>query len=259
MAERLGRTPGKIPGISEVTLAHIYRAEVQRSTDWRTRLDTTTNWAITTTAAVVSFSFSSPSSPHPTLLAGALLVFTFLFVEARRYRYYDIWARRVRLMESGYLVPLMRREPITIDFYSAMASELTRPRLRISALESLVFRLRRTYAPILALLLVSWVVKLDIHPRPPDSFVELLNRARIGFVPGIVIWAAWLVIVIGFVWLLWMGGRAPLPVTELRPPSRRGMVSLSEPFRRVGPAGRVQLRGQQPPRIRPARNEDKLA
>ncbi|WP_373048663.1 DUF2270 domain-containing protein [Vulgatibacter sp.] len=258
MAERLGRSQGKSPGISEVTLAHIYRAEVQRSTNWRTRLDTTTNWAITTTAAVVSFTFSSATSPHPTLLAGAMLVFTFLVVEARRYRYYDIWARRVRLMESGYLVPLMRREPITVDFYSAMASEFTRPRLRISALDSLVFRMRRTYAPILALLLASWVVKIDIHPVPATSWGELIARAKIGPMPGVVLWAGWVVSVGVFFWLLWLGTRAPLPATELRPPSRRGMVSLSEPFRRVGPAGQVQLRSQ-PPRIRPARNEDRLA
>jgi uncharacterized membrane protein len=258
MAERLRRTPGQPPGISEVTLAHIYRAEVGRSTDWRTRLDTTTNWAITVAAAVVSFSFSAPASPHPTLLAGALLVFTFLVVEARRYRYYDIWARRVRLMETGYLVPLMRREPITVDFYSAMAIEYSRPRLRISALDSLVFRLRRTYAPILAVLLGAWVFKLDIHPTPAATWGELFARARIGPVPGVVMWMAWLATAGVFLWLLWLGGRAPLPVTELRPPPRRGTVSLSEPFRRVGPAGRVQLR-RQPPLIRPAEHEDRLA
>src|SRR5690606_30309328 len=117
----------------------------------------------------------------------------FLFVEARRYRYYDIWARRVRLLESGYLVPLMRREPITIDFYAAMASEFTRPRLRISAMESVVFRLRRTYAPIIGLLLASWVIKLDIHPDPPDHWTELVHRAQLGPVPGALVWAFWFV------------------------------------------------------------------
>jgi len=259
MAERLGRSSGRNPGISEVTLAHIYRAEVARSVDWRTRLDTTTNWAITTTAAVISFSFSSPTSPHPVLLAGAFLVFTFLVVEARRYRYYDIWARRVRLMESGYLVPLMRREPITIDFYTAMASEFTRPRLRISALDSVVFRLRRTYAPILGLLLAAWAIKVDIHPGPPQHWTELMQRARLGPVPGGVVWGLWLLSVGLFLWLLWVGGKAPLPVTELRPPPRGGMVSLAEPFRQVGPAGKVELRPRQPPRIRPARSEDQLA
>lgn len=256
MAQRLSRSPGRNPGISEVTLAHLYRAEVARSTDWRTRLDTTTNWAITTTAAVITFSFSSPESPHPVLLVGAVLVFTFLGVEARRYRYYDIWARRVRLMEAGYLVPLMRREPITVDFYAAMASEFTRPLLRISAMESVVFRLRRTYAPIIFLLLVAWVVKLDIHPVPARHWSELLVRAGLGPMPGIVLWIFWFATMGAFVWLLLLGSKAPLPATELRPPPRRSMVSLSEPFRRVGPAGQVRT---QPPRIRRAYDEDRLA
>lgn len=257
MAQRLGRYDCN-PGISEVTLAHIYRAEIGRSVDWRTRLDTTTNWAITTTAAVISFAFSSPSSPHPTLLVGLFLVATFLVVESRRYRYYDLWARRVRLLESGYLVPLMRREPITVDFYSAMAVEFTRPRLRISALDSIVFRLRRTYAPILAVLFVSWVVKIDIHPQPAQSLGELIARARIGFVPGAVLWLGWLASAAIFVWLLFQSGKTPLPATEIRAPARGRAISLSEPFRRVGPAGQVQLRTE-PPRLRPATSEDRFA
>lgn len=258
MAERLGRIARPIEGISEVTLAHIYRAEVARSTDWRTRLDTTTNWAVTTAAAVVSFAFGSPNSPHATILVGVLLVATFLSVESRRYRYYDLWARRVRLMEAGYLVPLMRREPITIDFYSALASEYARPRLRISARDSLAFRLRRTYSPIVFLLLASWVVKLDIHPAPVNHMGELLARARIGPIPGTVLWLGWLVSVAGFIWLMVVGSRSPLPATELRAPTRRRGPSLSEPFRRVGRPGSVRV-GMTPPEVRPARDEDRLA
>lgn len=254
MAERLGRSE-RSKGISEVTLAHIYRAEVSRSTEWRTRLDTTTNWAITTAAAMVSFAFSSPHSPAATLLVGIGLVFTFLVVEARRYRYYDLWAKRVRLMEAGYLVPLMRQEPITIDFYSAMASEYARPKLRISALDSLVFRLRRTYAPILLLLLAAWVVKLDIHPVPAANLGELIARGRIGFVPGVVLWFGWGVTVAVFVWLLVLGTRAPLPATELRAPTRGWSKSLSEPLRRVGAPGRYKGI----PEIRQAESEDRLA
>lgn len=254
MAERLGRSE-RSKGISEVTLAHIYRAEVSRSTEWRTRLDTTTNWAITTAAAMVSFAFSSPHSPPATLLVGIGLVFTFLVVEARRYRYYDLWAKRVRLMESGYLVPLMRQEPITIDFYSAMASEYARPRLRLSALDSLVFRMRRTYAPIILLLLGAWVVKLDIHPVPAADLAELIARGRIGFVPGVVLWTGWAISVSVFFWLLVLGSRAPLPATELRAPTRGWTKSLSEPLRRVGTPGRYKGI----PEIRQAEHEDRLA
>src|SRR3954447_14538535 len=80
-------------------LAHLYRGEVYRSTVWRTRLDTTTNWAVVTTGIALSASFSGTSaSPLPLVLVG-LLVVVFMILEARRYRYFDVWRGRARLME----------------------------------------------------------------------------------------------------------------------------------------------------------------
>ena len=35
-------------------LAHLYRGEMYRSTVWRTRLDTTTNWSVVTTGIALS-------------------------------------------------------------------------------------------------------------------------------------------------------------------------------------------------------------
>jgi Predicted integral membrane protein (DUF2270) len=49
-------------------LAHLYRSEVYRSTIWRTRLDTTTNWAVVTFGVALSLTFESrrgPPPPHP--------------------------------------------------------------------------------------------------------------------------------------------------------------------------------------------------
>ncbi|WP_372836558.1 DUF2270 domain-containing protein, partial [Puniceibacterium confluentis] len=40
-------------------IAHLYRGEVYRSTIWRTRLDTTTNWAVVTLGIALSIAFSS--------------------------------------------------------------------------------------------------------------------------------------------------------------------------------------------------------
>jgi uncharacterized membrane protein len=256
MAKSLGRvTAGPLPGISEVTMAHLYRAEVQRSTAWRTRLDTTTNWALTATAAVVSFAFGV-NAPHSTLLVGVLLVLTFLGVEARRYRYYDMWARRVRLIESGYLSPLVRREPIPGDFYGSLANELSRPRLRISNLESLAFRLRRTYFPILALLLAAWPLKLDHHPYPAGSFGEVLDRADIGPVPGAVTFAGWAMVCAALLGLYVYSRMVPMPPTELRAPARHGQRPLGSAFGVVMGKGRVRL--PNPPTIRPASAKDRL-
>ena len=76
-------------------MVHFYRGEVQRSNTWRNRLDTTTNWAVITAGATLSFAFSSPNNPHFVIPINSVLVAFFLFMEARRYRYYEIWANRV--------------------------------------------------------------------------------------------------------------------------------------------------------------------
>ena len=52
-------------------IAHLYRGEVYRSTIWRTRLDTTTNWSVVTLGVALSITYSSPqASPLPLVLVG---------------------------------------------------------------------------------------------------------------------------------------------------------------------------------------------
>ena len=83
-------------------MSHLYRGELYRSTVWRTRLDTTTNWAVLTTGIALSLTFSSETaSPLPLVLVG-LLVTTFLSIEARRYRYFDFWRSRPSRESSMY-------------------------------------------------------------------------------------------------------------------------------------------------------------
>src|ERR687887_2849516 len=69
-------------------MVHFFRAEVQRANVWRQRLDTTTNWAVVATGATLSIAFSQPAIHHGIIILNTLLVLWFLFIEARRYRYY---------------------------------------------------------------------------------------------------------------------------------------------------------------------------
>ena len=65
-------------------IAHLYRAEVYRSTIWRTRLDTTTNWAVVTLGVALSISFSSPgASPIPLLIVGVLILLFLVLLGVR--------------------------------------------------------------------------------------------------------------------------------------------------------------------------------
>src|SRR5688572_26726756 len=98
------------PAEFNTAMIHFYRGEVQRSNTWRNRLDTTTNWAVITAGATLSFVFSSPNNPHFVIPINSILVAIFLLMEARRYRYYEIWSSRVRILETGYFAHLLAPE-----------------------------------------------------------------------------------------------------------------------------------------------------
>ncbi len=67
-------------------VVHLYRGELHRSTSWRIRLDSTTNWAVLTTAGLLTFSFREGGHSHWVLLTGVALITVFLAFEARRFR-----------------------------------------------------------------------------------------------------------------------------------------------------------------------------
>jgi uncharacterized membrane protein len=124
------------------------------------------------------------------ILLNSLLIGFFLFIEARRYRYYDLWRARVRLMEteffSGLLVP--RRENEEDDNWrELLARDLLQPHFNMSMWEAMGRRLRRNYSWIFVVLVVSWNIKVMIHPYPTTDFQELLSRAAIGPITGTVV------------------------------------------------------------------------
>jgi uncharacterized membrane protein len=174
-------------------MVHFYRGEVQRSNTWRNRLDTTTNWAVITAGATLSFVFSSPSNPHFVIPINSILVAIFLVMEARRYRYYEIWSSRVRVMETGYFAPMLAHNASEVydeEWASHLAADLLTPRFTISEWEAIGRRLRRNYLWIFALLAMSWNLKVYLHPLPAYNFDVFLDRATVGVVPGIVIFMA---------------------------------------------------------------------
>lgn len=186
------------PAEFNMAMAHFYRGEVQRSNTWRTRLDTTTYWAVLTAGATLSFTFSSPLSPHFVIPINSILVTVFLVMEARRYRYYEIWASRVRVIETGYLAPMLAPDsvPREEEWASHLASDLLTPHFTISVWEAIGRRLRRNYLWIFMLLALSWNLKVYLHPVPADTLALFLQRATVGLVPG------WMVFIVGFVFNL---------------------------------------------------------
>lgn len=188
-------------------MVHFYRGEIQRSNIWRNRLDATTNWAVITAGATLSFVFSSPDNPHFAIPINTILVSIFLFMEARRYRYYEVWANRVRVLETGYFAPMLSHRTIPPDkeWADHISADLISPHFTISEWEAIGRRLRANYLWIFILLALSWTLKIYIHPSPiptvspadRERFWQLLfDRAQVGLAPG------WLVITIGAVFNL---------------------------------------------------------
>jgi len=184
-------------GLSTSTLnglVHLYRAEVGRMTAYRQRLDTSTNWAITSSALVTTFSLGNSGIPHVAFLFLMFVNGFFLVVEARRFRVYEATRYRVLLMER-YFYPDLMGEGSGRDWRSALLESLRTPYSYppIGLLAAVGWRLRRNYLWIYLAVLVTWVAKIEIAGG------DFLNGAAIGRVPAGVVWA---LVVVGYIALL---------------------------------------------------------
>lgn len=126
--------------------AHFHRAEIARMGSWRDRIDRTSNWAITVVAAMLSVSLSTSNAHHGVLLFAMLLVFLLLRIEARRYRFFDVYRARVRQFERHYFAQMFSPAPDYASNWQQILGEgLREPRFRISYADALSRRLRRNY------------------------------------------------------------------------------------------------------------------
>lgn len=205
-------------------LAHLYRGEVYRSTVWRTRLDHTTNWAVVTTGLALSLTFAgADASPLPLILLG-LLVTVFLLFEARRYRYFNVWRARCRLIETDVYVPMLRGEGVKMDgkWNTLLADDYARPHFHISFTRSIGRRLRKNYAYILAVQGIAYCGKLAIHPADVSSVSEFFDRAAIGPLPG------WSVLLAGVIFHgIWVAIALTTLQVERRSRTGRKLISIA--------------------------------
>ena len=177
-------------------LAHLYRAEVYRSTIWRTRLDTTTNWSVVTLGVALSITYSSPqASPLPLVLVGILIIF-FLMLEARRYRYFNVWRARCRWIELHFVAPVLRDGNLHLEehWQDRLADDYLHPRYHVTMWTAVARRIRRNYFWILLIQTVAYMGKLMVHPTAAASVGDILDRAAIGPIPG------WFVLLAGGVY-----------------------------------------------------------
>ncbi|MCX2818188.1 MAG: putative membrane protein [Methanobacteriota archaeon] len=142
-------------------MAHLYRGELGRTTAWRTRIDRTTNWAVVLTATLLTWAFSSETRPHYVVLVGVATVTVFLGIEARRYRVYDIWRSRVRLLEENVFANALEADGAEqLNWRELLSDDLREPAVKTPAVEAVSRRLRRVYLPLITVLVGAWVIRL---------------------------------------------------------------------------------------------------
>lgn len=179
-------------------MGHFYRGEMDRMTTWRGRLDQTTYWAVTIVAAVLTWAFSSADNPHYIILIGMVTLVVFLLFETRRYRAYDVWRSRVRVLEEDLFATVFdpEAEAVHEDWRAELSEDLRRPALKVSLLEAVSRRLRRVYLGLLAVMLAAWLFRITaFEPREPWT-----TTAAFPGVPGTVV-----VAVVGVFYLLAVG------------------------------------------------------
>jgi uncharacterized membrane protein len=187
-------------------LAHYYRGELSRAISWRDRLDRTTNWAIAATAAMLSVSMTNYDVHHSLMLFSMPLIFLLLVIEARRYRFFDVYRRRMRIFERCFYANLFdppgKHEPALC--MKELGESLRRPQFSVSMKQAMARRLRRNYCWIFSILLAGWLLKvvgtID-WKRLVDAPQTIHQLAAIGWTPGWIVMA----LVLGFyAWLVYV-------------------------------------------------------
>src|SRR5919108_1476889 len=181
-----------------------YRGELGRIMVWRQRLDVTTNWAITSSTAIITIAFSTREVPHIIFFFNLAIVWVLLWIEARRYRFYDAFRARIRMLEAHFLVPMVmeNRDLLQGEWKKLVCEDLILPCFKITKLEAIGRRLKRNYVFIFILILVAWITKIFLHaPMAMDGVPAFYRALRVGHIPS---WLVALIMVGTFVSVIWI-------------------------------------------------------
>ena len=160
-------------------MVHLYRGEMNRMTVWRTRLDTTSNWAILLSTGMTTFALGSPGIPHFILLLGLALIGICLFIEARRFRHLLHSKWRIHVMEAHYFSEQLWPPPSDekASWREELAKDMERPRFTIGTFMALRMRLRSNYLLLVYFVSAVWLTKVFIHPNSAYRHLRVPHAA----------------------------------------------------------------------------------
>jgi len=142
------------------TMVHFYRGELGRMMIWRQRFDTTTHWAIIGMMGIVSFAWNHSDNSNFLFLFANCVTYLLLTIEARRYRFYDAYRARVRMLESHFIFPVVTLSSKRLEgnWRRQMGEDLILPSYKITFIEALSRRFRRNYVWIFLILTATWIM-----------------------------------------------------------------------------------------------------
>src|SRR5205085_1764723 len=105
------------------------------------------NWAITSSTAIITIAFANAAVPHIIFFFNLAIVWVMLWIEARRYRFYDAFRARIRMLEAHFLVPrvMENRDLLQGEWKKLVCEDLILPCFKVSRLEAIGRRLKRNY------------------------------------------------------------------------------------------------------------------
>jgi len=178
MSEEENTTPGyDFPKDYAATMVHFYRGELGRMMVWRQRFDTTTHWAIIGLTGIVSFAWNHAEAGNFLFLFANFILYLLLTIEARRYRFYDAYRARVRMLESHFIFPVVTLSGKRLEgnWRRQMGEDLILPSYKITFLEALSRRFRRNYIWIYMMLLGAWIMHAFVV-RGADSLDSFITQ-----------------------------------------------------------------------------------
>ncbi len=185
-------------------MSHFYRGEMGRIMIWRQRLDITTTWAITSTTTIFTVAFSVREVPHVIFFFNIAIVSVMLWIEARRYRFYDAFRARVRMLEAHFMVPMVMQNKFMLEgeWQKLVCEDLLVPAFKIGRFEAVGRRMKRNYIFIFTIIMTAWVAKIFLH-APPGSAVTswggIVRLFGVGGLPGWLIFAVFVLTLVSVV------------------------------------------------------------
>jgi uncharacterized membrane protein len=138
------------------------------------------------TASSLGFAFGNETANHWSLLFANLFLLFLLALEARRYRFFDVWRSRIRKMETNFFAPILQRrlQSPQADWMLYVAHDLEEPHFKLTRLQAFRVRLVSNYLPIFGVVLFAWFIKLTAHPWATTDPLVLYDRCHVGPIPG---------------------------------------------------------------------------